>query len=216
MLQHINIFIHILFGTIAIFIGLAPYFTEKGGRYHRLFGRIFLVLMAIVIITALNGVIFFRDRPFLTIVTLLSFYTSYSGYRVLKTKEAGFMRQDFMVMLLVIGMALYFVAHFQTANILWHASVVYYLLSYVFILVGFDIIRYFFPSFIQVKRFWVYEHIYKMTGSFTALVSAGAGTVLTAYEPYNQIIPAVFSSIWLVFCLLYFPKRTEILKEGAK
>ena len=117
MLHSINIFIHVLFGTIAFFVGLAPYFTKKGGKYHRLFGRLFLGLMAIIILTALNGVIFFRDRPFLTIVTLLSFYTSYSGYRVLKTKEKGFTRQDFVVMLLVISMALYFVAHFQTANI---------------------------------------------------------------------------------------------------
>ena len=213
MLQSINIFIHILFGIIAIFIGLAPYFTEKGGVNHRLFGRIFLGLMAIVIITALNGVIFFRDRPFLTIVTLLSFYTSYSGYRVLKTKEAGFMRQDFVVMLLVIGMALYFVAHFQTANILWHASVVYYLLGYVFVIVGFDLIRYLFPSLIQIKGFWLYEHIYKMTASFSALISAGLGTVFAAYEPYNQIIPAIFSTILLIFCLLYFPKR---MKMGNK
>ena len=213
MLHNINISIHILFGTIAIFIGLAPYFTKKGGRYHRLYGRIFLGLIAVVIITAFNGVIFFRDRPFLTIVTLLSFYTSYSGYRVLKTKESGFMRQDFMVMLLVIGMAFYFVAHFQTANILWHVSVVYYLLSYVFIIVGFDIIRYFFPSLIKVENFWVYDHTYKMTASFTALVSAGAGTVFAAYEPYNQIVPAVFATIWLVFCLIYFPKRVTFRKE---
>lgn len=215
MLQSINIFIHILFGIIAIFIGLAPYFTEKGGANHRLFGRIFLGLMAIVIITALNGVIFFRDRPFLTIVTLLSFYTSYSGYRVLKTKEAGFMLQDFVVMLLVIGMALYFVAHFKTANILWHASVVYYLLGYVFVIVGFDIIRYFFPSLIQIKGFWLYEHIYKMTASFSALISAGLGTVFAAYEPYNQIIPAIFSTILLIFCLLYFPKRMKMAKKGG-
>lgn len=215
MLQSINISIHILFGIIAIFIGLAPYLTEKGGRYHRLSGRLFLGLMAIVIITALNGVIFFRDRPFLTIVTLLSFYTSYSGYRVLKTKEKGFTQPDFMVMLLVIGMALYFVAHFKTANILWHASVVYYLLGYVFVIVGFDLIRYFFPNLIRVKNFWLYDHIYKMTASFSALISAGAGTVLVAYEPYNQILPAIFSTIWLVFCLLYFPRRMKAIKKNT-
>jgi len=111
MLQNINIFTHILFGTIAIFIGLVPYFTQKGGHYHRLFGRIFLGLMAIVIITALNGVLFFRDRPFLTIVTLLSLYTSYSGYRVLKTKDAGFMRQDFAVRLIFYGMLRLFIIY---------------------------------------------------------------------------------------------------------
>ena len=214
MLQSINIFTHIFFGTIAIFIGLAPYFTKKGGRYHVLFGRFFLGLMTVVIITALNGVLFFRDRPFLTIVTLLSFYTSYSGYRVLKTKERGFTRQDFLIMLLVIGMAFYFMTYFQTANILWHLSVVYYLLGYVFVLVGFDIIRYFFPRLIKIKRFWLYEHIYKMTASFSALISAGAGTVLAAYEPYNQIVPAICSTLWLIFCLFYFPRQMKIVKHN--
>ena len=210
MLHDLNILIHVLFGTLAFFIGLAPYFTKKGGKYHVLYGRLFLGLIAIVILTALNGVLFFRDRPFLTIVTLLSLYTSYSGYRVLKTKEKGFALQDFAMMMLVMGMSIYFVIHFQTANIVWDAAVVYYLLGYVFLLVGFDIIRYFFPSLIRIKRFWLYEHIYKMTGAFSALLSAGAGTVLTGYEPYNQIIPASISTIWLVFCLLYYPRTVNL------
>ena len=210
MLQSINISIHILFGIIAIFIGLAPYFTKKGGRYHRLFGRLFIVLITVVIITAFNGVFFFRDRPFLTIVTLLSSYTTYSGYRVLITKEKGFTKQDFAFMLLVLGIAIYFLTHFQTTNVFWHQSVVYYLMGYFFLLVIFDIIRYFFPSIIQIKQFWLYEHIYKMTGSFSALISAGAGTVLVAYEPYNQIIPATLTTLWLIFCLIYFPRKFQL------
>lgn len=211
MLHSINIFIHVLIGTLGIFIGLMPYFTEKGGKRHRQFGRVFLWMMAAVILTALNGVIFFRDRPFLTVVTLLSMYTTYSGYRVLKTKEKGFSHQDFGVMLLVILMAISFVLNLQKANVLWHASIVYYLLAYVFLIVGFDIVRYFFPKLIRVKRFWLYEHIYKMTASFTALISAGAGTVFAAYEPYNQIVPAIFSTWWLIFCLIYFPRQ---MKKG--
>jgi len=51
-----------------------------------------------------------------------------------------------------------------------------------------------------------------MTGSFSALISAGAGTVLSAYEPYNQIIPAIFSTLWLIFCLLYFPRKVKASK----
>jgi len=48
-----------------------------------------------------------------------------------------------------------------------------------------------------------------MTASFTALISAGAGTIFAEYEPLNQILPAIFSTVWLVFCLIYFSKYAK-------
>ena len=209
MLHSINIFIHVVIGILAIVIGIVPYVTQKGGLQHRRFGRIFLLLMAIVIFTALSGVFFFRDRPFLTIVTLLSFYTSYSGYRVLKTKEKGFTNIDFGVMLLVALLGIGFAVQMSASNVFWNNGVVYYLLGYIFVLLGFDMFRYFFPNLIRIKKFWLYEHIYKMTGSFSALISAGSGTALQMYEPYNQILPAIFTTLWLVFCLVYFPRQMK-------
>jgi len=101
-MHSVNIFVHVTIGLLAIVVGLIPYVTKKGGKQHRRFGRLFIVLMSIVILTALSGVFFFRDRPFLTIVTLLSFYTTYSGYRVLKTKEKGFTFRDFVVITIVL------------------------------------------------------------------------------------------------------------------
>lgn len=209
MLHTINITVHVIAGTIAMFVALVPYASKKGGSKHRKYGRIFLWLMGIVILTALNGVFFFRDRPFLTVVTLLSFYAAYSGFRILKTRETGFQLIDVAVMIAVILAGISFVIQIQTANVFWHVSIVYYLLGYVFVLVGFDLVRYFFPNLIRYKRFWIYEHIYKMTGAFTALVSAGVGTVLAGWEPYNQIVPASLSTLWLVFCLIYFPKQVR-------
>ena len=218
MLHTVNITIHVLAAIVAIFIASIAYATEKGGATHRRYGRIFLGLMGIVIITALNGVLFFRDRPFLTIVTLLSFYTSYSGYRVLKTKARGFQWVDFVVMLMVLALATSFVIRIKSANVVWPAAVVYYMLAYVFAIVGFDMLRYAWPTLIRHQRFWVYDHIFKMTASFTALISAGVGTVLTGVGPYAQIVPAILATGWLVFCLVYFAKyaRTNYpLKTNA-
>ena len=209
MIHSINIFIHILAGIIAMIIALLAYTSTKGGPHHKRIGRVFLWLMAIVILTAFNGVLFFRDRPFLTVVTFLAFYTSYSGYRVLKTKETGFQLIDFLVMLLVFGISISFVIRMESANIIWNAKVVYYLLGYVLLLVAFDMGRYFFPNWIPLSKYWLYDHIYKMTGSFSALVSAGAGTVFASYKPWNQIMPAIFGTVWLIFCLVYFPKAVR-------
>lgn len=206
MLHNLNISLHVLAGLTAIIIATGAYASTKGGQRHRLFGRIFLLLMGIVILTALNGVLFFRDRPFLTVVTLQSFYFSYSGYRVLKTKSNGFQFVDFIVMVIVFGISASFVINMKSANILWNAKIVYYILFYLFLIVGFDMIRFFIPKLIPNPKFWVYDHIFKMTGAFTALISAGAGTVLSEFKPLNQILPAIFSTLWLVSCLVYFSK----------
>lgn len=213
MLHAINLTIHIAAGTIAIFVALVPYFSEKGGPTHNRYGRLFLLLMGIVILTALTGVVFFRDRPFLTVVALQSFYHAFSGYRVLKIKNQGFQLVDFLVMLLVVGSAISFLIRIQNSNVVWHQSIVYYMLCYLFLIVGFDMLRYFFPKLISHPRFWVYEHIYKITGAFIGLVSAGTGNIFADWAPYNQIVPAVAGNFWLIFCLLYFPKYSKFAKR---
>lgn len=206
MLHQVNIITHVIAGLVAIVFGVFAYATTKGGPRHRRSGLFFLGLMAIVILTALFGVLFFRDRPFLTVVTVQSFYFSYSGYRVLQTKNRGFQFIDFLVMILTITVGILFLIKMNKANILWNTGIVYYLLGYLFVIVIFDLLRYFRPHLIKIKNFWLYDHIYKMTGAFTALVSAGIGTVFAAWEPYNQILPAILGTLWLIFCLIYFPK----------
>lgn len=205
--QDINILIHIIFGTLGIVIGVIPYITKKGGEKHRLYGKVFIGIMCIVIITAINGVIFFRDRPLLTIITLLSSYTTYSGLRVIKTKSNGFSKIDFMVMLLVLSLAIFYILKLQNGNVIWPKPLVYGFSSYILMITTFDIIRFLIPRLITYSKFWVYEHTYKMTGSFTALISAGAATVFAGHEPYNQIIPGIFCSILWLLSLLYFPRK---------
>lgn len=207
MAQKVNIIIHIIFGVIGIIIGVFPFVTKKGGKKHKFYGRLFILIISVVILTAFIGVIFFRDRPLLTIITLLSSYTTYSGFRVLKTKSKGFSKRDFFVMLLVLSLAITYVFKLNYGNIVWHKSLVYGFSSYIILLTVFDIIRFLFPSLIKYPKFWIYEHVYKMTASFNALISAGAGTVFEDYVPYNQILPAIFCSALLIFNVIYFPRR---------
>lgn len=207
MLHSINISIHVIIGIIAMLVALVSYGSQKGGKTHVLSGRIFLGLMAIVIVTAFNGVIFFRDRPFLTVLTFLVFYNTVSGYRVVKLKTRGFQRLDFLIMMVTLLIAASFLIRIQTANIVWNKTLIYYTLGHLTVLVGFDLLRYVKPTLISNPRFWVYEHIYKMTGAFIGLVSASAGTVFSDYEPWNQLVPVAVGNIILIFSLLYFPKK---------
>jgi hypothetical protein len=207
MVHNINIFIHIIAGLIGIVLGIIAYASIKGGAAHRRYGHLFLWAMGVVVMTALIGVSLFRDRPFLTVVTLQAAYFSFSGFRVVKRKGLGGSVVDLLVAGGVTIVVILFFLRLQSANIYWNRSIVFYILFYLVLVLIFDLLRFAWPGLIDQSRFWLYEHIFKITGAFTALVSAGVGTVLSEWEPWNQIIPAIASTLWLPFCLWYFPRK---------
>jgi hypothetical protein len=87
-LHRINIGFHVLSGSLALLFGLAALLTSKGGRLHRRFGRGFLYTYLVVILTATIGLVAFEFRSFLAVVTLLSFYDVFTGYRALQLRGA--------------------------------------------------------------------------------------------------------------------------------
>gem|GEM_PF-197372 len=204
MLHQINIYTHIIAGSLALVIGLIPFFTKKGSSIHQRYGRYFLYLMGVTILTATLGVLFFRSRPFLTIVTLQSAYMSFAGYRILKTKTKGPERIDLIATLFLVTMAGRFLFLIGTRGAVWHQSVVVYLLGFLFAVAAYDILRHFKP---QLAKYWLLEHIFKMTSAYIALFSAFAGTVLSAWQPYSQIIPSAMGTVWIISTIWYYSRK---------
>ena len=81
-----NLGIHVLFGVAALGLGLAAICSRKGGPLHIRSGRLFLYAYHIVILTAIVGLLAFGFRSFLAVVTLLSFYDAFAGYRALQLR----------------------------------------------------------------------------------------------------------------------------------
>lgn len=216
MLHSLNIILHVSAGIIAMAMGIVAYASVKGGKTHRKFGRLFLAFISVVILTAFTGVLVFVDRPFLTIVTLQAAYMAYTGFRVTRLKEQPFQLPDLVVMLIVLAFLGLFFLKMREATILWNQNIVSYILFYLCLILGFDLLRWLYPHLITSKGFWLYDHIYRVTGAFTALISAGAGTVMGGFEPWNQIIPAVLGTLWLIFCLFYFPRQQANGQRTAK
>jgi uncharacterized membrane protein len=204
MLHHLNIFLHVLAGSLALIVGLIPFFSKKGNSTHQKYGRYFLYLMAVTIATAVIGVLFFRSRPFLTIVTLQSAYMSFAGYRVLKTKNDGPAWPDLIATLILVGMAGRFLFLIGTQAALWHQSVVLYLIGFLFTVAIYDLLRFVIP---RLARYWLLEHLFKMTSAYIALFSAFAGTVLAAWQPYSQIIPSIIGSLWIITAVWYYARK---------
>lgn len=195
-MHQLNIYIHVFAGVLALIVGIVSYTSQKGGERHALAGRIFLGLMAAVLTTAAIGVIFFRDRPFLALLTIQSFYMASSGYRATWYKQNGPGKIDFLLVLGLVGCGIAFVISLQQANILWSSAVVYYTLGALFAVGFYDVLR--IAKVLDWQHAWVPEHFMKMTSAYGALFSAGMGTVLPDLGPYTQIIPAMTATVLFI------------------
>jgi uncharacterized membrane protein len=83
----IFLFAHIASGGMALITGLISMTAVKGGRTHRLAGKIFFWAMAGVFITSVYMSLV-KSNWFLLCVGFFSFYLTSSGYLVLQAKAA--------------------------------------------------------------------------------------------------------------------------------
>jgi hypothetical protein len=196
----INIVIHVIAGSSALIIAVIALIAVKGKKLHRLAGRLFLVFISIVILTGLIGVFIFGRNTFLLVITVLSGYMAFSGFRVLKTKSNKPKLIDITVALLALASVSYFLYYFKSIGMIWSPVIIYSTVGYLIFIITYDLARY----FITAKAYgnlWIYEHILKMTGAFSALLSAFTGTVFPQYQPYSQFIPSVLGSL-ITICFM--------------
>lgn len=207
-IHNVNIIIHVLFGTAALLAGIIALSALKGSRLHKKAGRYFLFFLSVVILTALTGIFFFSVNIFLLVITMISFYQGFSGYRVMKQKEKGPALVDTLVTVLTGASALYFMYYIKSAGFVWSPVVIYSTTGWLAVVVLYDLCRNFIPEK-SYRHVWIYEHIIKMTGAYSAIVSAFTGTVLPiSFQPYSQLLPSVAGSLLIIFfCIAYYNKN---------
>ena len=186
----INLIIHISAGVAALIAGSVAIFSGKGSKRHRYFGRIFLVLLSVVVATGMIGAILFRSNPFLLMLTFLSGYVGYAGWRnlQLKEREASLPDAGLAAITLVAGTAYAYWLQTNADND-FNPAVIYSTLGALWLVTVYDLLRYFFLH-AYLKQLWLYEHIYKTTSAFSAIFSAFTGTVLPGFKPYSQVGPS--------------------------
>jgi hypothetical protein len=202
----LNVVVHITFGSVALIAGLIPLLTAKGGRWHVRFGRWFLVTLAVVVVTAAIGIAFFGFRAFLGIITLLSAYEAYSGYRALRIRVTGPNVYDALISVAALASAGVFIAYIRSVHLPWSPAIIYPTLGALLAVGVYDLSRFAFPKRWFAKT-WFYEHLVKMMGAYSAVVSAFSGTVLARWQPYSQILPSLLGTVAMIGFILYFRNR---------
>lgn len=197
-----NIFTHVTAGSVALILGMVALLSQKGGRLHNKSGKLFLGLLSIVIFTGLIGVFVFGRNNFLLVITALSAYLGYSGYRTLQTRSNQPYLQDIVVALFTLITVAYFLYYFKSIGMIWSPVIIYSTVGYLICMITYDFARYLIPRH-RYRNMWLYEHILKMTSAFSAILSAFTGTVFEAYQPYSQFLPSTLGTLIAIGFMIY-------------
>ena len=209
----INIVFHVIAGTVALLLGIIALSSRKGKQIHIKSGKWFLGLLAVVVFTGLLGVFIFGRNTFLLVITLLSAYQGFSGYRTLQFKNNHPRSLDIVMAMITLLSAVYFMYYIKQIGMFWTPVIIYSTLGALFTIILYDLARYLIPAS-KYKKLWLYEHIYKMIGAFSALLAAFAGTVFSAYQPYSQVLPSALGIFLQVGFIIYYLRKDGLAKDG--
>jgi uncharacterized membrane protein len=201
MIHHVNLGVHILAGTVAMIIGLLAIIYNRQVALHKKLGRYFVYLLVVVVATGFIGFLFFRNDPFLLMLTLIAGYVGYAGYRNVQLREKRGSIWDVSVALAVLSTALMYTWQLSQSQVLWNSSVILSTVIALALVTMYDLIKYFFFHS-YMKGWWLYEHIYKMISAFSAMVSAFAGNTLRGFHPYSQIGPSAVCMMLIIFFIV--------------
>lgn len=191
--------IHIAGGTIALLSGLAAMFTAKGGKTHRLAGKIYFGGMTAVFVGAVI-VALGHNRLFLLMVGVFSYYMTVRGYRILFFKQVGKLKPEILDLFILIisgifliGLLAWGVYSLVMSNSMGIVAMTFGGIGLSFLIS--DIRSFITPP--KEKMHWWFTHIGSMGGSYISAVTAFV-VVNIQFQQFNWvlwILPPMIGSI---------------------
>jgi uncharacterized membrane protein len=175
------VYIHVIFGAVALLTGSISLVAQKGGFIHRKSGLVFVLTMLIsAAVSMAVAVQPTHTSPFLLSVGVLSIYFVTSGYLALryKKKYVNLLADKCLALaMLVIGIAMMSNSFYlDSLNIV---MLVFGALGTVFAVKDFM----HFSKHEELQKHWLTLHLGKITGGY---ISA-----FTAFVVVNQYIPGI-------------------------
>lgn len=212
-LEQVILTTHIAAGSVALLLGAGALAMRKGGRRHRGFGRWFWRMMVLVLMSAVAALPF-RNNAFLASLAVFAAYMTFSGVRVLRRRRGAEPTAidwiaSALALVLGIGLSLLALANPPAQG----ATTVVAVLGGVALYATYDLVNFRARLFARWPNAWLYEHIWKMVGAYTSVVSAFSGSVLQLFEPpWRQLWPSMVGTPALLILVFYYRAR---LARGA-
>jgi uncharacterized membrane protein len=210
--------VHIGAGFCAVLVGVMPILTRKGSRLHRLSGRVFAVLMTALLICAWSMTALRHDAYFLALSAAASL-TLFSGLRVLGRKRPDLRASDrarpfdWIATVAAVGVGVLTVWLALTGRSDAPPQILI-ALAYGSLSIGtWDLWRFARPlDWPFSPDLWTQEHLWKMLGAYSAVLSAFSGNFLIFLPPpWSALWPTVLfqslSIFWIAALLLRRRRR---------
>jgi uncharacterized membrane protein len=205
--------LHIATGLAVTIVGLGPMLTAKGSPLHRASGRLFVILMAVLLIAAwvMTAMHF---TAYLLGLSATATYHVFSGVRVLGRKRPDLRAEDrarlidWTAAIGVIGVGMVVLGLILTGRSDGPPAVSGGL---AFAALGFgswDLWRFARPNDWPFSpNLWTYEHLAKMLSAYSAVLSAFSGNFITVLPaPWSQLWPSLLfpslSMIWIAVLIV--------------
>ncbi len=201
-----NVLIHVTAGATALLLGAVPLLSTKGGRAHRRFGRYAIGLGAIVLATALIGVIRGTAPMALAAVTLSAGYQYVGSLRALALRDRGPGWLDALLACGALALAAWMLIQGNPGGASWPPALAYGTLGFLSMVVIYDLSRHAWPQ-LWLRRIRPLDHGMKMTGFYFAMASAGAGNLLRDWQPWSQLLPSAMGLVTMLVLTLVFFRR---------
>ncbi len=209
------LFLHVLAGTVSLLSSPIALFSKKANRWHRKAGKVFVVAMTVVFVTAivLSTV---HWKPFLFMLSFLSYYSVFAGTRILFIRnQQGRVALKWFDW---VANAIAFMAGFSfLAWGIYHwltdGFFMLYLLGIIFGTVTIRVAYVDVKPFVSVptdKNFWWFYHMGNMLGGTAAAYTAFLTTLNTVLEwnsVYVWVIPLALLGLALPFLNRFYRNK---------
>lgn len=206
------IYIHALFGGMALLAGTVAVASKKGKPLHTSTGRIFYysmlmsALMALVI-SVLPG----HESAFLFSIGMFSTYLLLAGYRGLKFKNgAKNIKWDkiLSISVMVVGFGMVTMSLFFT----YRLNIVLLVFGCAAIIFGIRDVR-MYRNIEALKKNWLRIHLGKMTGAYIASFSAFLVVNQFFHPLVNWLLPSILGGIFITYWIVRLNTKNKLQTE---
>jgi len=198
---NITLLIHIVFGFLALLSGIVAMTSRKGLNVHRLAGKIFVLSMLGVSISAIS-ISILKNNQFLLLIGVFAFYQNYNGYRAIKNKTLKPSLFDWIVFSITV---------INTYVMIYTTNIILMVFGGICTLLIIGQLR-IFVLVIRGKEIpklqWLRQHVGMMVGSYIATITA---FLIVNIKKFNPIwLPWLAPTFILVPLIIYWTKKYSV------
>jgi Ca2+/Na+ antiporter len=205
--------LHGFTGVVIFITALLQFLMQKGGRVHRIIGRIYFYAWPVIIATGC-----FIGSLIIVAIVVMGFYLCITGVRIAQRKGKRFQVFDKIILIVAIAIVLFMIAcaiiFIKNGENGMAIITSFFALLYSFVLtldIAANIIHkpIFKPT--AISKSWYLQHLRRMNLSFLTAVGAFAGVQnLFGRTELNFILPAVIGFVLVRKSVNHYAEKLKL------